>query len=157
MICSKCGKECSAIVNKTPAVGPTVLMNNKVVSDCCGADIINGVGPDKDWPKPENKIDDGGPAFPCEVEEFFEKQDRYLATGLKYTVHNKIEVVKKPGMTLRDYFAAKAMQGMLAEGTLCSIEGNATNSLEALCLIAYDYADAMLKARNAKSTQNKSG
>ena len=44
------------------------------------------------------------------------------------------------GMSLRDYFAAKAMQG-LADGTLC------IDMIHAVALTAYDYADAMLKAR----------
>ena len=43
------------------------------------------------------------------------------------------------GMTLRDYFAAKAMQGILFEGLLP--EETAKN--------AYEMADAMLKAREA--------
>jgi hypothetical protein len=44
-----------------------------------------------------------------------------------------------PGMTLRDYFAAKALQGILYEG-LESAE-TATH--------AYEIADAMLKARES--------
>lgn len=44
------------------------------------------------------------------------------------------------GMTLRDYFAAKAMQGMLA----CAY---ADGTHEAFAKWAYEYADAMLKAR----------
>ena len=43
------------------------------------------------------------------------------------------------GMTLRDYFAAKAMQGILFEGL--PPEETAKN--------AYEMADAMLKAREA--------
>lgn len=42
------------------------------------------------------------------------------------------------GMTLRDYFAAKAMQGMMANG-----EANPFSITEA----AYIIADCMLKAR----------
>jgi len=46
------------------------------------------------------------------------------------------------GMTLRDYFAAKAMQGMLSEPSLrATPEEFATES--------YKVADAMLKAREA--------
>jgi hypothetical protein len=47
------------------------------------------------------------------------------------------------GMTLRDYFAAKAMQGICASGP--------TNewSNSRLAAEAYDLADAMLKAREA--------
>ena len=48
-----------------------------------------------------------------------------------------------PGMTLRDYFAAKAMQGELASQ---SPENEYTN-LDALAVLAYRVADAMLKAR----------
>jgi hypothetical protein len=47
------------------------------------------------------------------------------------------------GMTLRDYFAAKAMQGICASGPTHEW----TNSR--LAAEAYDLADAMLKAREA--------
>jgi hypothetical protein len=46
------------------------------------------------------------------------------------------------GMTLRDYFAAKAMQGMLAACT-----GWSEANLERLAKCSYSTADAMLKAR----------
>ena len=46
------------------------------------------------------------------------------------------------GMTLRDYFAAKAMQGMFASGNLPK---SVTD--EELSAVAYQTADAMLKAR----------
>jgi hypothetical protein len=61
----------------------------------------------------------GGPAFPYE--------NRY----------------EHEGMTLRDYFAAKAMQGVIAslqEGEDFTDRG---------CEWAYQIADAMLKARQA--------
>ena len=47
------------------------------------------------------------------------------------------------GMTLRDYFAAKAMQGMLSEnsGVRCPTDE--------LVDFAYKIADAMMKARDA--------
>ena len=45
------------------------------------------------------------------------------------------------GMTLRDYFAAKAMQAII------SVHDNTT--LEFVSGKAYQYADAMLKAREA--------
>ena len=44
------------------------------------------------------------------------------------------------GMTLRDYFAAKAMQGMITRRVLNDYED---------ALIAYKMADAMMKAREA--------
>ena len=46
------------------------------------------------------------------------------------------------GMTLRDYFAAKAMQGFAA----CDDD---FPSAESVAINAYKWADAMLKAREA--------
>jgi hypothetical protein len=44
------------------------------------------------------------------------------------------------GMDLRDYFAAKAMQGMM--------DGNLhPSALKAIALVAYQTADEMMKAR----------
>lgn len=44
------------------------------------------------------------------------------------------------GMTLRDYFAAKAMQGLLASEVNAPLKTFATK--------AYEMADAMMEARN---------
>ena len=49
------------------------------------------------------------------------------------------------GMTLRDYFAAKCMQGLSA---LPPDFDNDRGTLEMVAKIAYAQADAMLKARN---------
>lgn len=71
-----------------------------------------------------NTINNGGPAFPIP-----------LHPGQTYTAHALCD-----GMTLRDYFAAKAMQGLLAcPGT----DANAKTVAKA----AYIVADAMLCAR----------
>jgi hypothetical protein len=51
--------------------------------------------------------------------------------------------VAQEGMTLRDYFAAKVLQGICASGPTHEW----TNSR--LAAEAYDLADAMLKAREA--------
>ena len=55
------------------------------------------------------------------------------------------------GMTLRDYFAAKAMQTILASQYEDGIYvGDLDNDSEDVCAIsAYKMADAMLKARQA--------
>jgi hypothetical protein len=45
----------------------------------------------------------------------------------------------EPGMTLRDYFAAKAMQGFISRGGHYECAFDAAR--------AYAFADAMLKAR----------
>ena len=67
-------------------------------------------------------INNGGPAFPS------------AGDGNETWAHE--------GMTLRDYFAAKAMQGILAGWA----SGLPPSSIAAEA--AYDLADAMLKARN---------
>ena len=46
-----------------------------------------------------------------------------------------------PGMSLRDYFAAKAMQAIISSS-------NWTGDMEDTVKDAYDFADLMLKARN---------
>jgi hypothetical protein len=68
----------------------------------------------------------GGPAFPV---------NQQLPEGMA-------NLTPETGMTLRDYFAAKAMQGLLA-GTLKSSD---TSLIARDC---YAMADAMLKARQA--------
>lgn len=62
------------------------------------------------------KINDGGPVFPSEI-----------GTTSK-------------GMTLRDYFAAKAMQNYICDDY----------TPDAIAKAAYEMADAMLKARETK-------
>lgn len=57
------------------------------------------------------------------------------------------------GMTLRDYFAAKAMQGMMSNDNLLnrykiSGEENYISPDVMACTAAYSMADAMLEARN---------
>ena len=47
------------------------------------------------------------------------------------------------GMTLRDYFAAKAMQGICNSRSHSELKGHAIASAK----VAYELADAMLKAR----------
>jgi len=49
------------------------------------------------------------------------------------------------GMTLRDYFAAKAMQGLIHHFDF----GTFRDDPKRLALWAYDAADAMLKARES--------
>lgn len=72
--------------------------------------------------------DTGGQAFPC-----FERGSAG-AGPLDLT---------DPGMTLRDYFAAKAMQGLLAQSCGSAMGSDPINGAQ----YAYAMADAMLKAR----------
>lgn len=58
----------------------------------------------------------------------------------------------EPGMALRDYFAAKAMQGMNASPALfeaVTAGDIGTPLFERMAFKAYEQADAMLKAREA--------
>ena len=84
-----------------------------------------------------NKINDGGPAFP-----------HLETTSRGEPYHDHL------GMTLRDYFAAKAMQAIissaLTEGTKTQYTISKPDFLECLSLDAYAHADAMLKVREAK-------
>ena len=66
---------------------------------------------------------EGGPAFPCP--------------------NHASELVESTGMTLRDYFAAKAMQGLMAAG-------GAVNAGREVNVAQWSYlmADAMLKERD---------
>jgi hypothetical protein len=73
-------------------------------------------------------IKNGGPAFPLSTVDPF---DRSVTTC--------------DGMALRDYFAGLAMQALLARTTY-HIEDAPRDIAEE----AYDYADAMLKAREAE-------
>ena len=58
-----------------------------------------------------------------------------------WSVDDGERIKGEKGMTLRDYFAAKAMQGLI------STEG--AGSAERYAEISYRLADAMLKAREA--------
>ena len=57
---------------------------------------------------------------------------------------DSIGVKQSFGMSLRDYFAAKAMQGMLSKNT----NGELVNEL--LAKFSYEIADAMLEARDER-------
>ena len=74
------------------------------------------------------------PAFPCEVDP-----DR-LDAGSHQTGH---AVFAQYGMTLRDYFAAKAMQGLLAQSCGTAFGSDPIHGAQ----YAYQMADAMLAAR----------
>ena len=73
-----------------------------------------------------NQINNGGPAFP-----------RTGADG---------HTSPQSGMSLRDYFAAYAMNGICSSRSHSDLNGHAIASAR----VAYNIADAMLKAREAK-------
>lgn len=88
-----------------------------------------------------NPINDGGPAFPTPGDEFM------LCTDGAYRPKSEYGMEGKPGMSLRDYFAAKAMQGEFA----CqAIDWNIPEREYVNCAIRfYRMADAMLEARKS--------
>jgi len=63
------------------------------------------------------------------------------AFPLSFVAHPTEETFIAKGMTLRDYFAAKAMQGMLSENS------GIRYPTDELVDFAYKVADAMMKAR----------
>ena len=71
------------------------------------------------------KINDGGPVFPHEFK------------------YGDGTAQRCEGMTLRDYFAAKALQGICAAPEHLDRIGSFKNA----AATAYELADAMLKAR----------
>lgn len=79
----------------------------------------------------QTQIDDGGPAFP----------------GGSIALSENEHPPMNGGMSLRDYLAAKAMQGWLAAR---DIPGKSTPfSPKNVAQAAYEFADAMLAARKA--------
>lgn len=54
----------------------------------------------------------------------------------------------EPGISLRDYFAAQAMQADMHPGLYHMITHGAENKYDAIAAVAYFQADAMLRARN---------
>ncbi len=89
-------------------------------------------------------MNDGGPAFP---------EHHYFDPGRgQYGMHMTASDVGCGGMSLRDWFAGMALQGILA----CSREFPSVEkapegtSKHQRARIAYEHADAMLAARERK-------
>jgi hypothetical protein len=71
--------------------------------------------------------DDGGPAFPRPGSNWIDHRGRELSNGSSL------------GLSVRDWFAGMAMQGLLIDGPLPAPDRVAS--------VAYTMADAMLRAR----------
>ena len=86
-----------------------------------------------------SRRDDGGPAFP-----FSSLEPDPETRALVGTIYKDNE-----GMTLRDYFAAKAMQSIIAAMSAGQHSPRADMSVDdSLAVDAYAVADAMLRARD---------
>jgi hypothetical protein len=90
------------------------------------------------------KRDDGGPAFPTP----FSNQGDLNVCAPTGEVVPPGGWLPLPGMTLRDYFAAQAMNGIVAIEYSRSWNGGPTISDEQLALRCYILADAMLAERS---------
>jgi hypothetical protein len=82
----------------------------------------------------EGKMRDGGPAFPMLLPQRAEN-------GM--VVENKII----PGLTIRDYFAAKAMQSLIIKGPSW-VAGDGSEYRSAVARQSYEQADAMITEKN---------
>ena len=84
---------------------------------------------------------DGGPAFPIQKE--------MLSTKIEQGHLSEITTI--PGMTLRDYFAAKAMQALIMKIELTVSKADCEHlhieKWKAISKGAYKYADAMLEEK----------
>lgn len=88
-------------------------------------------------------INDGGPAFPVSTRG----HDGVSGHG-PYGHQNSANSWQFPGMTLRDYFAAKAMQAAIAAGHDDHMRG-LEGWRDEFARESYRHADAMLAAREA--------
>lgn len=79
------------------------------------------------------EINNGGPAFPIPLTDDQEQEWNRSMGG-----------VSANGMSLRDYFAAKAMQGY------CARDGSIDCIADDIAADAYAIADAMLAARDER-------
>jgi hypothetical protein len=77
-------------------------------------------------------INDGGPAFPRPAA--FSNAERTACT-------------EQDGMTLRDWFAGQALAGMISA---VDPKSEGSQAIKPIAEAAYDFADAMLRAREVK-------
>ena len=101
---------------------------------------------------------DGGPAFPCSENDTSHTIAMAAMLELPATAStdekDKVYITTKAnamqGMSLRDYFAATALQGTLAGSQITGNGGLDNWRDEDIAGFAYRLADAMLAARGAQ-------
>lgn len=86
------------------------------------------------------KPDDGGPAFPC-VESEVRYYKNWNDRDKEWVPSTSVDKTPTSGMSLRDYFAAKAMQALIANPECCNM------SKTSIAEWAYNMAVVMLKER----------
>ena len=101
-------------------------------------------------------VNDGGPAFPMQDQHAIHAwaQAKIEILGLATTAERDAAYIQARaeavgGMSLRDYFAAKAMHGLMTmDGVKVGEEGmQIPKHADIVAEIAYQMAGAMLKAR----------
>lgn len=80
------------------------------------------------------KVNDGGPAF--------------ARGGCEWSEDHGDGAFAQDGMSLRDYFAAKALQGIISKTAVDDTSYPAIQNITAIR--AYQYADVMLKQREVR-------
>lgn len=89
------------------------------------------------------KVEDGGPAFPL-ISSFYGDDSEPGDPPKSYS-----HVYSEGGMSLRDYFAAKALNAMLQNAELCAAMkvkyGQRVTPF--LADAAYEFANAMIESR----------
>jgi len=85
-----------------------------------------------------DKINDGGPAFGQVVEL------RCVRVEMDGSTEWEPEAMVHGGLTVRDYFAAKVLQGTLADS---NVTLEKAGDADILAKASYRIADAMLRAR----------
>jgi hypothetical protein len=88
-------------------------------------------------------MNDGGPAYPTLGDSYMQVADGSWQPKSYYGMQGE------PGMSLRDYFAAQALTGLLHIGA------EPTASPRVLAEYAYKFADAMLAHRAAAAERGE--
>lgn len=96
-------------------------------------------------------MSDGGPAFPGKHTEvrrvFYGRQQLGFGEHQDHYSEQEVEVLHS-GMSLRDYFAAKAMQSLITSMAQAAMQNGRHPGRDLITQMAYGYADAMLEARD---------
>jgi len=91
-----------------------------------------------------SEIKDGGPAFPQPGYSMYQIEGEHV----RLSGQNDYGQPPIAGLTMRDYFAAKALNGMLNQWHRSGI--GYVDCMDVLATNAYQVADAMLKERERR-------
>lgn len=108
-----------------------------------------------------SEVKDGGPAFPTSPKEI-DTATTVEVGGEEITTKVHLEQDPPSGMSLLDYFAAKAMLGMFSSSTnLAAIieacKGSGQRHTELIAFNAYNAAADMIAERNKRTPGSEAG